>query len=152
MKYFSTKTYGPERGFTVAYRQWRADSHCKFLHGYALGFKFDFEADTLDARNWVTDFGSLRTLRERLEEWFDHTCLVAEDDPEFAFFEEMSNRKLIKMIEVSKTGCEGLAEFLIEYVNDIWLVDNGYSDRVTCTKVEVFETPANSGGALWKQP
>ena len=44
-KYISTKTYkhlGP-----VAYRQWRADSHCNLIHGYALSFHFEFEADTL---------------------------------------------------------------------------------------------------------
>ncbi len=50
-KYISTKTYkqiGP-----VAYRQWRADSHCNLIHGYALSFHFEFECDTLDARNWT---------------------------------------------------------------------------------------------------
>ena len=49
-KYVSTKTYdhiGP-----VAYRQWRAESHCNLIHGYALSFHFEFECDTLDARNW----------------------------------------------------------------------------------------------------
>jgi hypothetical protein len=59
-KYISTKTYkqlGP-----VAYRQWRADSHCNLIHGYAMSFHFEFEADTLDARNWVTDFGGLKPL------------------------------------------------------------------------------------------
>ena len=65
-KYFSTKTYrqiGP-----VAYRQRRADSHCNLIHGYAMSFHFEFEADTLDARNWVTDFGGLKPLKEKLEE------------------------------------------------------------------------------------
>ena len=41
-KYISTKEYkqlGP-----VAYRQWRADSHCNKIHGYALSFKFEFES------------------------------------------------------------------------------------------------------------
>ena len=40
MKYVSTKTYkdlGP-----VAYRQWRADSHCNKIHGYSLSFNFEF--------------------------------------------------------------------------------------------------------------
>ena len=64
-KFFSTKTYrqiGP-----VAYRQWRADSHCNLIHGYAMSFHFEFEADTLDARNWVTDFGGLRPLKDDYE-------------------------------------------------------------------------------------
>ena len=32
------KTLGPENGFTCAYRQWRAKSDCKYIHGYSLGF------------------------------------------------------------------------------------------------------------------
>ena len=79
-RFVSTKTYrqlGP-----VAYRQWRADSHCNLIHGYALTFHFEFECDTLDARNWCVDFGGLRELKYKLEDWFDHTLLVAQDDPE----------------------------------------------------------------------
>ena len=95
--FVSTKTYGAERGYAVAYRQWRADSHCRLIHGYALSFHFEFEADDLDARNWVCDFGGFRTLKETLDDWFDHTCLVAEDDPEFATFEDLHHRHLIKL-------------------------------------------------------
>ena len=95
-KYISTKTYrqiGP-----VAYRQWRADSHCRLIHGYALSFHFEFECDTLDARNWCMDFGGLKPLKALLEDWFDHTLLVAEDDPQRAclllYFADGSRAKL----------------------------------------------------------
>ena len=148
-RFISTKTYTAERGFAVAYRQHRAESHCNLIHGYSLGFHFEFSCDEadLDARNWVVDFGSLRSLKDRLEDWFDHTCLVAVDDPEFKLFEEMHKRKLIKMVAVERTGCEGLAKFLADYVNDYWLPENGYAGRVTLEKVEVRETPSNS--AMW---
>ena len=56
-KYYSLKKYGHERGLSAAFRQWRADSHCKFLHGYSLEFEFEFGADELDEKNWVVDFG-----------------------------------------------------------------------------------------------
>jgi 6-pyruvoyltetrahydropterin/6-carboxytetrahydropterin synthase len=148
-KFISTKTYTAERGFAVAYRQWRAESHCNLIHGYSMGFHFEFECDDtdLDARNWVVDFGSLKTLKYNLDDWFDHTCLVAQDDPEFALFEQMHQKKLIKMVVVERTGCEGLAKFLADYINDIWLQENGYADRVKLRKVEVRETPSNS--AMW---
>ncbi len=32
-KYISTKEY--KDAFPVAYSQWRADSHCNLIHGYA---------------------------------------------------------------------------------------------------------------------
>lgn len=140
-KYISTKTYrqiGP-----VAYRQWKAESHCNLIHGYALSFHFEFECDTLDARNWCVDFGSLKPLKDKLEDWFDHTLLVAYDDPEYETFKLLHQKKLAKIVEVSRTGCEGIADFLYEYINTIFLPSYGEQDRVWCCKVEVRETDAN---------
>ena len=140
-KYISTKTYnqiGP-----VAYRQWRADSHCNLIHGYALSFHLEFECDTLDARNWCMDFGGLKPLKDLLEDWFDHTLLVAQDDPMREHLLNLGKLKLAKITEVEKTGCEGIADFLYEYINTIFLKDYGEKDRVWCSKVEVRETDAN---------
>ena len=142
-KYKSTKTYkhlGP-----VAYRQWRADSHCNMVHGYALSFHFEFEADTLDIRNWVMDYGGLRPLKEKLEEWFDHTLLVAQDDPHADELRNLGKLGIAKITEVEKTGCEGLAAFLYEYINTIFLPDYGKqeAERIWCCKVEVRETDSN---------
>ena len=78
--YKSTKTFGHEIGLSACFRQWRADSHCRFLHGYALAIKFVFAANELDVRNWVVDFGSLKSLKSQLEDTFDHKLLVAEND------------------------------------------------------------------------
>ena len=58
--YRSTKTYDHNEGLSCCFRQWRADSHCKLLHGYALAFKFVFATRALDARNCCYDFGGLR--------------------------------------------------------------------------------------------
>jgi len=159
--YVSTKTYGPEEGFAVCYRQWRADRKsgktsgvytqdeipgCSALHGYALGFYFEFACETLDARNWVVDFGSLRTFKEFLKQNFDHTMLVAEDDPEFDTLENLHKLGLAKMVVVEATGCEALAKYLSDYLNEIWLPDNypGYGASLKCRKVEIRETPSNS--------
>ena len=53
MRYVSTKII--PMGST-AFRQWRADSHCKLIHGYRLQCKLWFTADELDDKNWVFDF------------------------------------------------------------------------------------------------
>lgn len=142
-KYISTKTYkqiGP-----VAYRQWKADSHCNLIHGYALSFHFEFSSDTLDARNWVMDFGGLRPLKDLLEDWFDHTLLLAQDDPHYDDIKKLHELGIAKVVEVEKTGCEGLADYLYEYVNLIFLPEYGkdVADRIWCTKVEVRETDSN---------
>ncbi len=124
--YVSGKRYGHDRGYSIAYRQHLADSHCRYIHGYSLAFDFEFESETLDVRNWVCDFGGFRTLKDFLDEHFDHTLLVAQDDPELEFLKELDRRGLCQLREVEKTGCEGLSEYLFEYMNEIWLGENGY--------------------------
>ena len=47
----STKEYVD--AFPVAYRQWKADSHCNLIHGYAFSMKFYFGTNDLDVRNWA---------------------------------------------------------------------------------------------------
>ena len=142
-KYRSTKTY--RQIAPCAYRQWRADSHCNQIHGYAFSFHFEFETDDLDARNWAFDYGGLRPLKDKLEDWFDHTLLVAQDDPMRDELLRLGQLGLAKITEVEKTGCEGLADFLYEYINTIFLPSCGKSeaDRLWCCRVEVRETDSN---------
>lgn len=142
-KFRSTKTY--RQIAPCAYRQWKADSHCNQIHGYAFSFHFEFETDDLDARNWAFDYGGLRPLKDKLEEWFDHTLLVAQDDPMRDELLRLGELGLAKITEVEKTGCEGLSDFLYEYINTIFLPSCGKSeaDRLWCCRVEVRETDSN---------
>ena len=143
--YYSTKTYGHEVGLSCAFRQWRAhDSHCRFLHGYALSVTLVFAAEELDHRNWVVDFGGLKHVKSMLEAQFDHKTLVAEDDPALLIFENLDREGLIQMRIVPNTGCEAFAEMIAGAVQ-VWLKDAGYGDRVKLKSVEVSEHGANSG-------
>jgi len=142
--YVSTKRYGHDKGYSIAYRQHKADSHCRFIHGYSLAFEFEFEAEELDVRNWVCDFGGFSTLKDLLDEYFDHTLLVAQDDPQLEFFKKINDQGLARVREVYATGCEGLATFLFWWMNEMWIPQNGYANRVFCRKVRVCETPSNS--------
>ncbi len=143
-RYTSTKEYID--AFPCAYRQWRADSHCNSLHGYSFTMRFSFGSNELDVRNWVTDYGGLKELKQFLESQFDHTTLVSADDPELEFYKEMERRKLAKLTILPKVGCEGLSDQLYKYVNGIFIPDmlgQGESQRVWCYRVEVRETQAN---------
>lgn len=141
--YHSTKTYGHELGFSACFRQWRADSHCKLLHGYALSFTFVFHAQELDHRNWVVDFGGLKMLKLGLEGYFDHKLLVAEDDPYRETFETMSTFKLAEVRILPKVGCEAFAELGWRLANEtIRRLD--YYPRVRVFSCEVHEHGANS--------
>lgn len=141
--HFSTKSYPHSAGFSCAFRQWRADSHCRLLHGYALAFKFIFSSETLDVRNWVVDFGGMKSLKAILEDTFDHKTIVAADDPEIEWFREGAKRGVLELVELPAGGCEKFAEYVYE-VAEQWLKDAGYGDRVKLVTVEVAEHESNS--------
>jgi 6-pyruvoyltetrahydropterin/6-carboxytetrahydropterin synthase len=145
MKYRSTKTYGHETGLSAAFRQWRAKSHCRLIHGYALSVHLEFECATLDANNWVVDFGSLKPVKEWLVSMFDHTLLVAVDDPRKPEFLSLADLGLADVRIVPATGCEQFAVLIAEWV-DAWLFrqPDMASRGVTLAKVEVKEHGANS--------
>jgi 6-pyruvoyltetrahydropterin/6-carboxytetrahydropterin synthase len=139
----STKTFGHNLGLSCCFRQWKADSHCNLLHGYALEIRVEFEADSLDARNWVVDFGSLKSFKGRIEDTFDHKMLVAEDDPEIDTLCGLAGLGLAEVIVVEATGCEQFAKLIYEFAQ-LWLHDNGYAPRCRVSSVEVREHGANS--------
>lgn len=149
--YYSTKTYGTDRGLSCAFRQWRAThSHCRFLHGYSIGVKFIFESTNLDERNWCFDFGGMKPIKDFLDHTFDHKTLIAEDDPELAHFTALNKAGLIQLEVVEGVGCEKFAEMI--YHKTQWFLDEFKSgagrytvtNNVRLKSVEVFEHGANS--------
>jgi 6-pyruvoyltetrahydropterin/6-carboxytetrahydropterin synthase len=143
MPFKSTKTFGHNLGLSAAFRQWRAESHCRLVHGYALEIRVEFGAVKLDIRNWVVDFGSLKSFKGMLENTFDHKLLVAEDDPHLSYFQAGEKMGLMHVVVVPATGCEAFAKLIFDYA-EVWLKDNGYSDRCHVVSVEVREHAGNS--------
>jgi 6-pyruvoyltetrahydropterin/6-carboxytetrahydropterin synthase len=125
-KYLSTKTYGNDRGLSCCFRQWRSThSHCSLLHGYSIGIRLIFESETLDDRNWVMDFGGLKAFKEWSEWQFDHTTVVALDDPHLKLFQTMASLGLqdqggvVDLRVVEAVGCEKFAELAYRTMNEI---------------------------------
>jgi 6-pyruvoyltetrahydropterin/6-carboxytetrahydropterin synthase len=125
-KYLSTKTYGNDRGLSCCFRQWRSThSHCSLLHGYSIGIKLIFESETLDDRNWVMDFGGLQAFKHWSEYMFDHTLIIAEDDPHLEIFKNLASYGIqdtggicdLRLVE--GVGCEKFAELAYRTMNDI---------------------------------
>tara|TARA_Y100001980_G_scaffold9074_1_gene2384 strand:+ start:21 stop:452 length:432 start_codon:yes stop_codon:yes gene_type:complete len=113
--YRVVKTYGHEKGFSCAFRQWSADSHCKNLHGYSLGFEITLESKTLDINNWVYDFGKFNFLDQWLKQHFDHTLLIAKDDPEKELLLKLHD-KVARVIILDKISCESFAELTFKFI------------------------------------
>ena len=141
--YRSTKFYDHSEGLSCAFRQWRAGhSHCRLLHGYALAFRFVFATRDLDRHHWCLDFGSLGPVRAWLHEMFDHTLLVAEDDPERGALERLGTAGLADIRILPALGCEATARFVYLRVNEI--VHQRTEGRVWVDSVEVSEHGGNS--------
>ena len=147
-KFQSSKVFD---GFSTVFRQWKAETtHCRFLHGYGISFKVYFEGE-LDHRNWVWDFGGMKRAKTQIDgkspkEWmdymFDHTVVVAEDDPGLKGFETMDKLGVIQLRKVEATGAEKFAEYIYTKLNAF--VKTETDGRVKVTKVKFMEHGKNA--------
>lgn len=137
--FYSTKRF---TGFPCTHRQWKADSHCKFVHGYSREFYFEFASNERSKEGWVVDFGGLKELKAWLDHWFDHTFLIAKDDPYLDTFKDLDSKGVIQLRVLDNPSMEGTAEFVYQYANE--LVKKLTQNRCYVTKVEVRENEKNS--------
>ncbi len=142
MAYFSTKRYGHNIGLSACFRQPKAHSHCKFLHGYSLAFKFTFGCNELDERNWVVDFGGLKTLKTMLEDTFDHKVVLDKEDPHLMDFRVLQSKGLVDIVVLDGVGVEKFAEHAYEMATKV--VNVLTDGRCWVEEVECAEHGANS--------
>ncbi|MBV1797788.1 6-carboxytetrahydropterin synthase [Siccirubricoccus sp. G192] len=141
--YRSTKSYDHSEGLSCCFRQWRAaHSHCRLVHGYALAFRFVFATHRLDQNNWCFDFGGLKPIRAWLHEMFDHTMLVAEDDPNLPDFRDLAQKGLVDLRVLPNVGCEATAEYVFDHLSRF--IAEQTAGRVWLDLVEVKEHGGNS--------
>jgi 6-pyruvoyltetrahydropterin/6-carboxytetrahydropterin synthase len=147
-KFTSTKVFD---GFSTVFRQWRAETtHCRFVHGYGVSFKVWFEGE-LDERNWVWDFGGMKRAKGQIDgmapkAWmdymFDHTMIIAEDDPWLDAFRQMETAGVAQVRIVPATGAEKFAEYIYNKLNPF--IQEETDGRVRVTQVEFREHGKNS--------
>jgi 6-pyruvoyltetrahydropterin/6-carboxytetrahydropterin synthase len=152
-KFQSTKLFD---GFSTVFRQWKAEgTHCKFLHGYGVSFRVWFEGE-LDERNWVWDFGGMKRAKGNIDgknpkAWmdymFDHTTIVATDDPGIGGFRTMNELGIIQLREIEAVGAEQFAKYIFEKLNTF--VQEETNSRVSVVRVEFMEHSKNT--AIYEQ-
>ena len=148
VKFQSSKVFD---GFSTVFRQWRAETtHCRFVHGYGISFKVYFEGE-LDDRNWVWDFGGMKRAKtlidgmqpkEYFNYMFDHTMIVAEDDPFLKAFKDMDSAGVAQVRVIPATGAESFAKYIFDKVNPF--VQEETDGRVRVTKVKFMEHGKNA--------
>ena len=140
MRYYSTKVI--ELG-SAAFRQPNAKSHCRFIHGYRLVGKFTFTSDSLDGNNWVVDFGDFDELKGFLQEKFDHTLVLAKNDPAMKEFEALEKAGAASIVVMDEgVGIEMFAKYCFNAADSY--VKHKTNNRVRAHSVEVFEHEKNS--------
>src|SRR5882724_9729997 len=142
------KTYGNHEGWSATFRQWRADSHCSFLHGYAIGVELEFCCldSEVDKNGWVINFGGLKDVKQWLKELLDHKTLVAADDPEMSTFLGLEAAGLIQLVVLDQgVGCDNLAKYIAQWVEG-WLGSNRQEleTKAWLQRVKVFEHSGNA--------
>jgi len=147
-KFQSSKVFD---GFSTVFRQHSAENtHCRFLHGYGISFKVYFEGD-LDERNWVWDFGGMKRAKTLIDgkspkEWmdfmFDHTFIVAADDPFLESFKRMAEAGVAQVRVIPATGAEKFAEYIFNKLNEF--VSKETESRVKVIKVKFMEHGKNA--------
>jgi 6-pyruvoyltetrahydropterin/6-carboxytetrahydropterin synthase len=147
-KFQSTKLFD---GFSCVFRQWRAEgTHCKFLHGYGVSFRVWFEGE-LDEKNWVWDFGGMKRAKGTIDGmnpklWmdymFDHTTIIADDDPGLGGFKTMDDLGIIQLRVIPAVGAEQFAKYIYEKLNTF--IQEETEGRVKITRVEFMEHAKNT--------
>jgi len=83
-----------------------------------------------------------RQPKEWMEYMFDHTVVVAEDDPELDNFRDMHDRGVIQLRVIEAVGAEKFAEYLYHTLNDFVQLET--EGRVKVVKVKFMENHKNS--------
>ncbi len=128
-------------GFSCAHRLWTAASHCRFVHGYERWFEITFEALWLDGNGWVIDFGSMKPLKQILEDQFDHTLIIADNDPMLPAFQNLDDQGAVDLRVMDHPGMEGAARWVFDQANQ-W-ADTVTGGRARAVRVVAGENDRN---------
>jgi len=127
---------------STAFRQPRADSQCKYIHGYQLKAEITFTCDKLDNNNWVFDFGGLKDLKQIFINQFDHTLVVASDDPKLDILKALDEAGVAQLrIMDGGVGIEKFAEWCFKTADTF--VEEATDGRAGVQSVTVYEHADN---------
>lgn len=124
------------------YRSWARQGKHVYLHGYELTFDIEFAcAETELGPNVVLNNRHLKDVRSVLRRQFDHTTLIAADDPQIALFEVLAERGVIDLRIMISTGMQAAAAWVFDTVDSI--VFEATKGRVWVSRVLARESRNN---------
>lgn len=117
------------------HRSWANQGKQFFLHGYERSFEVEFACAETESD---TDSNAVRVIRAALLYQFDHTTLIAADDPQRELFELLAQRGVIDLRIMDNTGMEGSAAWVFDTAERI--VGRATAGRVWVSRIKARES------------
>jgi len=118
-------------------RSWANQGKRFFLHGYERTFEVEFACAETES-DTVVDSSTVRMIRTALRYQFDHTTLIAVDDPQRDLFDLLAARGVIDLRIMDNTGMEGSAAWVFDTAEQI--VGLATAGRVWVSRVKARES------------
>ncbi|MBN1586173.1 MAG: 6-carboxytetrahydropterin synthase [Candidatus Omnitrophica bacterium] len=134
-----------EINFCYGHRLLNYEGKCRHLHGHNGRVLIELEAEQLDSRGMVVDFGDIkRTLQAWIDENLDHKILLNKEDPIIPHLREL-NEAFFTMNE--NPTAEAISRLIFEYA---------VSQGLNVIQVTLWETPTSyasfcpAGQGAWR--
>lgn len=123
--------------FDAAHRIIGHEGKCKDLHGHRYALEATFLADKLDSLGRVVDFGIIREkLGGWLDEYWDHTAVLSEEDRELGNDICKHTKQTIFYLPANPTA-ENMAAYIFEVICPVLFKNSG----LKCISITLHETP-----------
>jgi len=118
--------------FCYGHRLLDYDGMCKHPHGHNAVAEFEIQADALDARNMVADFGDIkRIVKGWVDREIDHRMILRRDDPLVTSLKALGEP--VYLLESNPT-VERIAQLLYDVSRE---------QGLPVVRVTVWETPTS---------
>lgn len=124
------------------HRSWANPGKRFFLHGCERRFEVEFACAEIEPESGlVVDGDAVGEIRAALRYQFDHTTLIAANDPQRDLFELLAERGVIDLRIMDNTGLEGSAAWVFETADRIAALATG--GRVWVSRIGAGESRNN---------
>ena len=118
--------------FCYGHRLMDYDGVCQHPHGHNAVVEIHIEANSLDGRNMVADFGDIKLIvKGWIDQELDHKMILRKDDPLAAALEKMGEP--VYLLESNPTA-ERIAQLIC---------DKSREHGLPVSRVTVWETPTS---------
>jgi 6-pyruvoyltetrahydropterin/6-carboxytetrahydropterin synthase len=101
---------------SCAFRHWRGDQRLGSMHGYALAITLRMRTTRSEpGAAGLVDFSKFGSIKQLLQNQFDHTLLVADDDPEAATFVGFGERTGTRVHLMPNVALDGIATWVMTH-------------------------------------